>query len=105
MPSPYARELDEHGQIYFVNTKWGPSIGWFQVRALDDPFAWGIEDTVRVASELCDPKLNAHAAFVISKGGTDWLKWSVWKSGKYREFLGLDYELRTGHPRAGEWNI
>ena len=106
VPSPCAfQRIVDSEAGYLVNLKWGPSIGWFQVRALDDPFAWGIEDTVRVASELRDPKLNAHAAFVISEGGTVWDKWSVYKSGAYKKFLGADYELRTGHPRAGEWNV
>jgi hypothetical protein len=33
------------------------------------------------------PDNNAVAAFTISKGGTDWRPWSVYTSGKYKQFL------------------
>ena len=104
-PNPAVFErVDDSEAGYLVNTKWGPSVGWFQVRALDDPFAWGIEDEVRVAEKLRDSLYSAHAAFVISKGGTDWAKWSVYRSGKYKDYLNLDYQLRTGHPKREHWS-
>lgn len=106
VPSPKESvNLQEVDGWYVVNLKWGPSVGWFQIRALDDPNAWGVEDRVRIASGLRDPEHNAYAAFVISRHGTDWTKWSVYRSGRYKDFLNVDYELKTGHPRAGEWNV
>jgi len=36
---------------------------------------------------LADPINNAKAAFEISKGGTDWAPWSVYKTGRYRSYL------------------
>ena len=33
------------------------------------------------------PAKNAHAAFSISKGGTDWSPWTTYTSGKYKMHL------------------
>lgn len=87
-----------------VSAKWGPSIGLFQIRSLRDPDAWGRDDKVRIAEKLRDPAFNAYAAYVISKQGTDWSKWTTFRTGSYKKFLSKDYEIRTGHPRAGEWS-
>jgi hypothetical protein len=38
------------------------------------------------ASDMKDPIKNAHAAFKISKGGTDWTPWSAYTKGRYKEF-------------------
>ena len=37
-------------------------------------------------AEMKDPRLNASAAFAISKGGRDWSPWSAYTSGRYRQF-------------------
>jgi hypothetical protein len=37
--------------------------------------------------QMNDPVQNAHAAFVISKGGTDWRHWTTFRNGRYRDFL------------------
>jgi len=104
-PFPNPGTVVQRGNDWFVvNTKWGPSVGLFQIRALDDPNAWGPEDKVRIADRLRDPAYNAYAGYVISKQGTDWSKWSVFKSGAYLKFAGKDFTVRTGHPRAGEWS-
>lgn len=36
---------------------------------------------------LKDPKNNAEAMAVVSKGGADWTPWSTYKDGKYRAYL------------------
>ena len=87
-----------------VAAKYGPSISHFQIRALRDPNAWGPLDRVRIADKLRDPVYASHAAFVISKGGTDFTPWSAFKSGSYLQHKGRDFALVTGHPLAGEWN-
>lgn len=92
------------GDLDKVDAKWGPSIGEFQIRSLRDPSAWGPLDKVRVASKLTDPAYNAQAAYVISKNGTDFTPWSAFKSGNYKPHVGMDYQLVTGHPKAGEWS-
>lgn len=87
-----------------VSSKYGPSISHFQIRALRDPSAWGVKDRVRIAEQLRDPAFASHAAYVISDGGTDFTPWSAFKSGSYLPHVGKDYQLVTGHPRAGEWS-
>jgi hypothetical protein len=87
-----------------IAAKWGPSISQFQIRALRDPDAWGADDKVRIAAKLRDPAYASHAAFVISKGGTDWSKWTAYRTGSYLPHVGKDYKLVTGHPRAGDWS-
>jgi hypothetical protein len=84
---------------------WGPSVGLFQVRTLHNPQDYGAESVVRDISGLRDPAFQARAAYVISKGGTDWSPWSVYRSGAYRQYLGTDFEIRTGHPEAARWNL
>lgn len=61
-------------------------------------------DRWRIAFALRHPDFNATAARVISKDGTDFSLWSTFKNGTYKQFLDLDYELRTGHPNADRWD-
>jgi len=96
--------VDAVGDLALIDAKWGPSVGLFQIRSLRDPDAWGPLDHVRRASELRDPLYNAKAAHVISREGTDWSPWSVFKSGTYLPYVGVDFPLRTGHIRAHLWN-
>ena len=37
--------------------------------------------------ELKDPKTNLEWAWKISNQGTNWSAWSVYKSGKYLQFM------------------
>jgi hypothetical protein len=87
-----------------VSSKYGPSISHFQIRALREPDKWGQLDKVRVAEKLRDPVFATYAAWVISKGGTDFTPWSAFKSGSYLPHKGKDYTLIPGHPLAGEWS-
>jgi hypothetical protein len=48
---------------------------------------------------------NAKVAFAVSKGGADWTPWSVYRHETYRQYLDVDYDLKTGHARADDWNI
>lgn len=87
-----------------VAAKWGPSVGLTQIRSLRDPAAWGAADRWRVADKLRDPGFNAQAAFAISKQGTDFTPWTMYRNGLWKPHKGLDFEPRTGHPRAAEWS-
>lgn len=55
------------------------SVGLFQINLLAHP-SYTIE-------QMQDPGQNALAALKISKAGTDWSPWSVYKSGRYKLFL------------------
>jgi hypothetical protein len=37
--------------------------------------------------QMSDPVQNANAAYKISRRGTDWTPWSVYKSGRYLRFM------------------
>lgn len=79
------------------------SVGWFQNRALWYPHKWGQLDHVREIYALLNPFYNTIAALRISKGGTDFTPWTVFRSGTWEQFDDKDYTLRSGHVRAGEW--
>lgn len=57
----------------------GKSIGLWQIHLPSHP-EFGFQD-------LKNPEVNARAAFAISRNGTDWTPWSVYKSGAYLKFL------------------
>lgn len=46
--------------------------------------AFGISNN----NQLFDPATNAHAAYIISHGGTVFTDWTTFTSGKYKQFLG-----------------
>lgn len=87
-----------------VDEKWGPSIGLFQIRSLKDPLGFSVPDRFRYAWALRHPCYNAAAAYAISKAGTDWTPWTVYRNDRYLEFAGIDYKIRTGHVRSDLWN-
>lgn len=87
------------------NPKWAPSLGLPQIRCLREPMKYGTADRIRVASELHgNASAQAHAMFVISKSGTDFTPWSTYRNQTHLPFVGKDFELKTGHNRAGEWS-
>jgi hypothetical protein len=96
---------DAVGDLTLVNDKWGPSLSLFQIRTLRHPEQYPFPDTLRVAQDVRHPGKNAAAAFAISKRGTDWTPWSAYKSGSYLEYVGKDFEIVSGHPRANLWNV
>lgn len=96
---------DAIGDTTLVNDKWGPSIGLFQVRSLKYPHIWGPADSYREVFALRNPYYNAVAAYAISKGGTDWQPWSVYRSEAYLRYVGDDYQILTGHVRADQWRL
>jgi coproporphyrinogen III oxidase len=95
---------DAVGDLGLIDEKYGPSIGLTQVRSLRNPHAWGVADRWRVARLLQNPDFNAEAAWWISKGGTDFTPWTMFRNGMWKPHAGLDFEIKTGHPRAGEWS-
>lgn len=95
---------DAVGDTTLVNEKWGPSIGLFQIRSLRHPEQYPRPDNMRYADKLRDVTYNASTAYAIfSKYG--WKQWSTYNSGSYKKYAGKDYALKTGHSRAGSWNL
>jgi hypothetical protein len=104
-----------------VAAKWGPSVGWFQIRTLVNPLAWGVADRVRDIGTLAGRApgtqqapdattveaaaiAQAKAALTI-RNGRDWTLWSVYNSGAYKAKAGQDYPLTLGHLQAPRWNL
>lgn len=104
--SAYADAVGDLAQLEDpeVAAKYGPSIGLCQVRSLRNPRIWGPADRWRIARLLLDPWYNAVAAYWISAQGKDFTPWTLYREGDYLPEKGKDYEIRTGHPRAGEWS-
>lgn len=104
-----------------VAAKWGPSVGWFQVRTLRNPGGWGAADTVRDIGTLAGRPAGTEQApgqavaeqAALAQGraaatimrGRDWTLWSVFRSGAHRPYVGMDYPLLLGHAEAGRWNL
>lgn len=72
------------GDVSLQDATWGPSIGLMQIRTLKRDTGTG---RVRDIETLRDPLQNMLAAFKISSGGKDWTPWTVYNTGKYRQFL------------------
>jgi hypothetical protein len=74
---------DAVGDAGIQTATWGPSIGLWQIRSLKADRGTG---RARDADRLTDPQHNARAMYEISGGGTNWRPWSVFTSGKYRDY-------------------
>jgi len=97
--------LDAVGDLGLMDHEFGPSVGGPQVRCLRDPSSGNYADTFRDAEKLHDdPVFQAQAAWEISKHGTDFTPWTMFKNKLYLNYKGWDYELRRGHPEAANWN-
>lgn len=91
--------------VYIRNTQWGTSVGGPQIRTLRDPKSGNFADTFRDAAKLHDdPDYQAKAAWEISNHGTKFDLWSTYKNKTHLPFVGKDYMLRRGHPRAADWS-
>lgn len=63
------------GDVGLQDSKWGPSIGLWQIRSLKAESGKG---TIRDATRLKDPAYNAKSMYAISNGGTRWGDWTVY---------------------------
>lgn len=66
------------------SAKWGPSVGWWQVRALDAERGTG---GFRDEDLLEDRLTNAQAALAAYRERGNFEPWSVYTSGKYLDYL------------------
>lgn len=77
------------GDVGLQNSKWGPSVGFWQVRTLNNPGAYTGVDAMRNqntigGSSIANIQNNANAAYAISNGGTNFQPWSTFTSGAYQ---------------------
>ena len=77
---------DALGDTALQNATWGPSFGLFQIRTLKKDTGRG---TVRDLTALSgDIGFQAKAAWEISRHGADFSPWTVYRTGRYKDFLG-----------------
>jgi hypothetical protein len=85
-------DTDAVGDTRIVSSTWGPSIGLWQIRSINAQRGTGGE---RDETANRNPANNAKAMMAISSGGKNWLPWSVYTTGKYRQFLAAATTGRT----------
>lgn len=74
------------GDVDLQDGTWGPSVGIYQVRTLKTETGSGqLRD---IAALTGDPARQAQAAWAISRHGSDFAPWTVYRTGDYRDFLG-----------------
>jgi len=86
---------DRRGDVNLQTGYWGPSVGLMQIRTVKSQTGKG---TDRDITRLDDPLQNMIAAYHISHAGQDWSPWTVYNTGKYRDFLG---QAKAGAAGAG----
>lgn len=75
---------DAVGDAGIQTDKWGPSVGLWQIRSLKADYGTG---RARDASRLTDPAFNAKSMAEISGTGQTFQPWSVYTSGKYKQYI------------------
>lgn len=89
---------DAVGDVSLQDSKWGPSVGLWQVRSVKAEYGTG---STRDASRLTDPAFNARSMVAISGAGANWRPWSVYTSGAYKKYLSAsapDITTSDGNP-------
>ena len=96
-----AGNTDAQGDKTLANSKWGNSVGLFQIRSLRDPSKYSGVDRLRDAAKLEDPVYNAKAAWAISKEGTDYSPWTTFTEGTYQKYMdGSSTPSRSKGPKV-----
>lgn len=73
------------GDVGLENSTWGPSVGLFQIRTLKSQTGSG--SARDIAALQGSDIAQAHAAYDISRGGTDFTPWTTYTTGAYQRFL------------------
>jgi murein DD-endopeptidase MepM/ murein hydrolase activator NlpD len=74
------------GDVGLQDSKWGPSVGLFQIRSLKNWKAYN--DPYRDAQRLPNPYYNSEAAYSKSNQGKNFNAWSTYNSGAFLKHLG-----------------
>lgn len=77
-------KTDKDGDVGLQDSKWGPSVGLWQIRSLKAEKGKG---TTRDYTRLNDPAFNAKSMYTISSGGKKWTDWTVYNIKSYALFL------------------
>jgi hypothetical protein len=91
--------LDAVGDVSLVDQTWGPSLGSGQIRTKKAAKA----GTARHVDFLRRPINQVEAMWELSAEGTNWRPWSVFTSGAFEQYLGLNPRMLTNYPTADRW--
>lgn len=91
---------DAVGDVALQDSKWGPSIGLWQIRSVKAETGTG---GTRDASRLTDPAFNARSMVAISGSGKNWNPWTVYTKGIYQQFLGQVGDATANAGNGGGW--
>lgn len=93
---------DAIGDESLQTSKWGPSVGLWQIRSLKAERGTG---GTRDETRLRDPEFNAQSMVAIYRdAGSKFTPWSVFTSGRYRDHLNdvTKASKQPEHPRASD---
>lgn len=91
---------DALGDVGLANATWGPSFGLFQIRTLKRDTGRGTDrDITALTGNL---GAQARAAWEISRHGADFTPWTVYRTGRYRDFLGQAQAAAGGPASPGD---
>lgn len=88
---------DAQGDVGIQDSKWGPSIGLWQIRSVKAQSGTG---QPRDATRLTDPAFNAASMVTISGAGKNWSPWTVYTKGTYKRYLS---QVATAVPAGGAY--
>lgn len=89
---------DALGDTRLQDATWGPSVGAFQIRTLKRDTGTG--SARDITALMGDLNAQAKAAWEISKHGTDFNPWTVYRTGRWKDFLGQVGAAIVGIPGA-----
>ena len=92
-------KTDNVGDLTIQTGDWGPSIGLWQIRSLKSQSGTGKS---RDATRLKDPQFNARSMVEISNGGKNWVPWTIFKNGAYKDYLSKVTTSVANSPLANE---
>lgn len=72
------------GDKNLTTAYWGPSVGLGQIRSVKAESGTGKS---RDATKLTDPLFNLKAAYAISLSGVNFIPWTTYKDGLYKQYL------------------
>lgn len=77
------------GDVGLQSDKWGPSVGMWQVRTLNNPNEYSGLDTQRDVNIVGGDNVQANAnfAYSLSNGGSNWRQWGAFTNGSYQSQL------------------
>lgn len=83
-------DLNLVGQPASNGQHWGPSVGLWQIRSIQEEYGTG---QTRDAAKLTDPAFNAQSMAHISGAGKSFGAWTTFTQGTYKQFVGADQKV------------